>query len=78
MEKTKKKFYPAKKFLAFEALLLLAPWPLTFLYDAHQLFGYKGRLHTEVKYYISGVAFYVAKQFILSSFGYKVISVLVE
>ena len=46
MEKTKKKFFTkAKKILAFEAFLLLAPRPLTCLHDAHQLFGYKGRLY---------------------------------
>ena len=45
MEKIKRKIFPAKKFLAFEAFLLLAPWPLTCLHDENQLFGYKGRLY---------------------------------
>ena len=45
MEKTKKKFLPSQKFLAFEAFLLQAPWPLTIFYDVHPLFGYKGSLY---------------------------------
>ena len=40
MEKTKKKFLPSQKFLAFEAFLLQAPLAFDHFYDVHPLFGW--------------------------------------